>query len=134
MPFWSALPAIFGGAVAIRGGSALAQGVAPYAAHASTGGVVGAVGHFLRSPIIQGGQFGVGYTGGAYGGYGLSNTWDPLGIHKPKYKFVRESLGMPYGSYGYRRRYKRRYRTNYRRYGRMSRYGYRRRYYYRRYY
>ena len=136
MPFWSALPAIFGGASAIRGGSALAQGVAPYAGHGATGGVRGAVGHFLRSPIVQGGQFGIGYTGGAYSGYGISNTFDPLGIHKPKYKYVRQSLGMPYGSYGYGRRYRRRYRSRYSRYGRRSRYGYRRRSYrrYSRYY
>ena len=128
MVVWSALPFI-GGMFAIRGGSSLAAGVAPYAAHSGTGFISQSAGHFLRSPIIQGGQFGVGYTGGAYGGYGLSNTWDPLGIHNPKYKPVRGSLGMPYGSYGYGRRYRRRYRSRYSRYGRRSRYGYRRRSY-----
>ena len=58
---------------------------------------------FAGSPLIQGGTFGVGYTGGSYGGYGLSNTWDPFGIHKPKYKSRQQSLGLPYGNYGYRR-------------------------------
>jgi len=83
---------------------------------------------FARSPLIQGGQFGVGYTAGAYGGYGVTNTGDPLGIHKPKYKRHQQSLGLPYGSYSYGRRYGSRYpRRRYR-----SRYGYRRRSYYRR--
>jgi len=83
---------------------------------------------FLRSPIIQGGQFGVGYTGGSYLGYGGSNTWDPLGLHKPKYKYTSSNVvNMPYGrSYGYRRR-------SY--YGRRRySYGRRRSYYRRRYY
>ena len=87
---------------------------------------------FAGSPLVQGGTFGIGYTGGSYGGYGVSNTWDPLGVHKPKYKQVSQSLGiMPYGNYGYRRR---RYRSRYGRYGRRSRYGYHRRSYYRRFY
>jgi len=90
------------------------------------GSVAGA--SFLKSPIIQGGGFGIGYTSGAYGGYGVTNTIDPLGIHKPKYSQKRSQLGLPYGNYGYggmrrRRRYG---------YSRYSRYGYRRRPYYRR--
>ena len=123
---------LLGGSVAIRAGSAV-----PHMISAGGGSGVGAAAkHFLTSPIIQGGQFGIGYTSGAYGGYGISNTFDPLGIHNPKYKPVRESLGMPYGSYGYGRRYRRRYRSRYSRYGRRSRYGYRRRSYrrYSRYY
>ena len=88
---------------------------------------------FFKMPLIHGGQFGVGYTGGAYLGYGGTNTGDPLGLHKPKYKPVRSKLGMPYG-YGYgRRRYRRRY--GYSRYSSYrSRYGRRRPYYRRRYY
>ena len=78
----------------------------------------------LRSPLFQGGGFGIGYTGGAYAGYGATNTADPFGLHKPKYKYKSYKLGMPYGRYGYRRF------RRYRRYG--SRYGYRRRSYYRR--
>jgi len=73
---------------------------------------------FLKSPLIQGGQFGVGYTGGAYLGYGTTNTGDPFG------------LGLPYGrSYG-RRRYSRY--SGYTRYGRSSYYRRRRPYYRRR--
>jgi hypothetical protein len=84
----------------------------------------------FRSPLIQGGGFGLGYTGGAYGGYGISNTWDPLGIHKPKYRRTTSRLGLPYGrSYGRRRYY--RY-SGYTRYGRSSYYRRRRRYYRRR--
>ena len=88
---------------------------------------------FLRSPILQGGSFGVGYTGGAYAGYGVSNTWDPLGIHKPKYRQSRSNLGLPYGSYGRRRysRYPSRY-SGYTRYSRRSYYRRRRPYYRRR--
>lgn len=76
---------------------------------------------------------GYGYTSGAYLGYGSWNSTDPLKIHTKGHKSFnvnRISLGMPYGNYGYRRRYRRRY------YGRRSRYGYRRRSYrqYRRYY
>ena len=119
MVVWNALP-IIGSMFAIRGGSSLAAGVAPYAAHGGTGFISQSAGHFLRSPIIQGGQFGVGYTGGAYSGYGISNTWDPLGVHKPKYKYSRSKSGLAYGYYG-------------RRYGRFRRYwGFRRRPYYRR--
>ena len=90
---------------------------------------------FTKSPLIQGGTFGVGYTGGAYTGYGVTNTADPFGIHNKSYKPAsKTSLGLPYGSYGrsyYRRR---RYRRRYTNYGRRSRYGYRRRSYYTRYY
>ena len=76
-----------------------------------------------KSPLIQGGTFGVGYTGGAYLGYGGTNTADPLGVHKPKYRPNKQSLGLPYGRYSYGRR----------RYARYSRYTrYRRRPYYRR--
>jgi hypothetical protein len=83
----------------------------------------------LRSPLFQGGGFGVGYTGGAYLGYGGTNTADPFGLHKPKYKHYQDKLGLPYGgySYGMRGRYRSRYGRRYR-----SRYGYRRRSYYRR--
>jgi len=108
---------LLGGGLAIRGGAAVAHGSS------------GAAGYFLRSPIVQGGQFGIGYTGGAYTGYGVTNTWDPLGIHKPKYSYHRSNLGMPYGSYG-RRRYSRY--SGYTRYSRRSYYR-RRRPYYRRY-
>jgi hypothetical protein len=93
-------------------------------------------GSFLKSPIIQGGGFGIGYTSGAYGGYGISNTIDPLGIHKPKYSHTKSNLGLPYGSYG-RRRYGRSYGTRYSgntRYRRRSYYRRRRPYYSRRYY
>ena len=79
---------------------------------------------FLKSPLIQGGQFGVGYTGGAYLGYGTTNTGDPFGLHKPKYRRSQQSLGLPYGSYG-RRRY-----SGYSRYSGRTRYS--RRSYYRR--
>ena len=109
MVFGAAIGGIIGGSMAIRGGHAIASTVGS---------------KFLRAPLIQGGQFGIGYTTGAYGGYGVTNTADPFGIHKPKYKYKSYKLGMPYGRYGYRR-YRR-----YRRYG--SRYGYRRRSYYRR--
>ena len=89
---------------------------------------------FLKSPIIQGGGFGIGYTSGAYGGYGISNTIDPLGVHKPKYSRSQGSLGLPYGSYG-RRRYSRGY-SGYSRYSRRPYYRrrsmYRRKSYYRR--
>jgi hypothetical protein len=74
------------------------------------------------------GQFGIGYTGGAYLGYGVTNTWDPFAIHKPKYKYSSKRIRMPYG-YGYGR-YRRRYsRFRRRRYSRYSRFYRRRRYY-----
>ena len=37
------------------------------------------VSQVLYNPFVQSGQFGIGYTGGSYLGYGVSNTWDPLG-------------------------------------------------------
>ena len=114
MPF--PLFGMLGGMLATRAGFALTSGNI-----AKT---------FLRGPLIQGGQFGVGYTGGAYLGYGGTNTADPFGIHKPKYRPSKQSLGLPYGrSYG-RRRYSRY--SGYRRYGRSSYYPRRRPYYRRR--
>lgn len=116
MVIWSALPLI-GGMFAIRAGSAV-----PHMISATGGsGLTYATKHFLTSPIIQGGQFGVGYTGGAYSGYGISNTWDPLGVHKPKYKYSQAKSGLAYGYYG---------RSRYSRFRRFR--GYRRRPYYRR--
>ena len=121
MPF--PLGGILGGLVATRAGHAI-----------STAASTAPVQTFLRSPIIQGGQFGIGYTGGAYLGYGATNTWDPFGLHRPKYKYRKQSFRMAYGMSGYgsyRRRYTRFRR--YRRYGRYSRFSrYRRRPMYRR--
>lgn len=123
MPF--PLFGMIGGLLATRAGFAVASGFSGRSALST----------FARSPLVQGGQFGIGYTGGSYGGYGVSNTVDPLGIHKKSYKHGKsQSLGiMPYGySYG-RRRYRRRY--GYSRYSRYrSRYGRRRSYYTRNYY
>jgi len=116
MVVWSALPFI-GGMFAMRAGSAVPSMIQ------HGGSLRQGISHFATSPIIQGGQFGVGYTGGAYSGYGISNTWDPLGVHKPKYKQVKGNLGLAYGYYGRR----------YGRYRRFRRYrGYRSRRYYRR--
>ena len=112
MPIGSIVGGLIGGATALRGGHAVATTVGS---------------KFLRGPLIQGGQFGIGYTSGAYGGYGATNTWDPFGLHKPKYKHYQQKLRLPYGSYG------RRYGGYRRRYSRFRRYrGYRRRSYYRR--
>ena len=116
MPF--PLFGLIGGMAAIRGGHALAKTFGS---------------NFLRGPLIQGGQFGVGYTGGSYLGYGGSNTIDPFGIHNKKsYKSGQSrQFRMPYG-YGYgRRRYRRRYSrySRYSGYRRYSRYSQRRRYY-----
>jgi hypothetical protein len=84
---------------------------------------------------VGGAMMGLGYTSGAYTGYGVSNTVDPIGIHRSKsykgnhIKLIRMAYGMSgYGRYrrrntGYRR---------YRRYGRYSRFYRRRRPYYRR--
>ena len=86
----------------------------------------------LRSNIPQyagGAMMGLGYTSGAYTGYGVSNTVDPIGIHRSKsYKGNKIQLNrMAYGMSGYGR-YRR-----YRRYSRFRRYRrYRRRSYYRR--
>jgi hypothetical protein len=81
---------------------------------------------FYRQPLIQGGQFGVGYTAGAYGGYGATNTWDPFGLHKPKYKHYQQKLRLPYGYYGRRtgrfRRYRGFRRRSYRSYNPYRRY------------
>ena len=91
----------------------------------------------FKSPIIQGGTFGVGYTGGSYLGYGASNTWDPFSLHnKSSYSRPRQhTFKMSYGSYG-RRRYSRysgrsRYSgyTRYRRYRRRRPFYSRRSYY-----
>jgi len=106
---------MLGGMLATRAGFALTSG--------------SALKTFARGPIIQGGQFGVGYTGGAYTGYGVTNTADPFGIHKPKYSYNKQSLGLPYGSYG-RRRYSRY--SGFTRYSRRSYYRRRRPYYRRR--
>ena len=95
----------------------------------------GYTGKFFSNPLIQGGNFGVGYTGGAYLGYGASNTWDPFSLHnKSSYRRPQQlNLGMSYGSYG-RRRYGRSYGNRYSGYTRYSRRSYyrRRRPYYRR--
>ena len=118
----SFIPGLLGGAAAIR------------TAHAA-GGFSGVAHRLFGSPIIQGGSFGVGYTGGAYLGYGASNTLDPFSLHNKSSNSRPASLQfkMPYGSYG-RRRYSRysgrsRY-SGYTRYRRYRRY--RRRSYYRR--
>ena len=88
----------------------------------------------LLKEFIPSTLFGVGYTTGAYGGYGVTNTWDPLNIHKKSYKRGRRvQFRMPYGSYYRRSRYHRRYPSYGSRYGR-SKYGYRRRSYRRSYY
>ena len=88
---------------------------------------LGAVGGYLANTLGGGILMGIGYTSGAYTGYGISNTTDPLNIHHKSFKnsqFQEISLGMSYGGYYRRRRYGSRY-------GR-SRYGFRRRSYYRR--
>ena len=90
-----------------------------------------AVSKIFGNPFVQSGQFGLGYTTSAYLGYGATNTTDPFGIHKPKYRSKQQSLGLPYGRYG-RRRYSRY--SGYRRYSRRSYYRRRRPYYQRRYY
>ena len=125
MPIGAALAPVFGLA-----GSQLATKVPPAFMYVSrTGQYWNAAKGFFPS-----GQFGIGYTGGAYAGYGITNTWDPFGIHKPKYKYYKQNIRMAYGMSGYgsyRRRYTRFRR--YRRYGRYSRFSrYRRRPMYRR--
>ena len=122
----SFLPALIGGAVGLR----TAYTAAGVALKPTWGQFTSKA---FRSPLIQGGGFGIGYTSGAYGGYGVSNTIDPLGVHKPKYRQQKSNLGLPYGSYG-RRRYSRGY-SGYSRYSRRSYYRrrrpmYRRRSYY----
>ena len=83
-------------------------------------------------PSALGGlMMGLGYTSGAYAGYGGWNTADPYGIHNKKGS--PQTIRMAYGMSGYGS-YRRRYRySRYRRYGRYSRYR-RRSYYRRRYY
>ena len=91
---------------------------------------------FLGIPLLAkfggflgGAQMGLGYTSGAYAGYGISNTWDPFNLHKKGFNSPAIiPKDMPYGSYG-RRRYSRysgrsRYSgyTRYRRYRRYRRY------------
>ena len=88
------------------------------------------IGKFASQPILAGGQFGLGYTGGAYAGYGLTNTVDPLRIHQ-SYKRP-QSLNTRKLAYGYRRWSPYSRRRRYHRY--RSRYGRRRSYYRRRYY
>jgi len=116
------LPGLIGGLI----GSQIATKAPPAFMHASrTGQVWQAARGFFPS-----GQFGIGYTGGAYLGYGATNTIDPFNIHRPKYKYSRQKIRMAYGMYGYgryRRRYSRfRRRRYYRRYSSYNRY---RRYY-----
>ena len=95
----------------------------------------------MVGPLVAAGLggilMGLGYTTGAYTGYGFWNnkSIDPFGVHKSNInKPTKLSLsGMAYGMSGYGS-YRRRYRySRYRRYGRYSRYR-RRSYYRRRYY
>ena len=116
MPFPFA--GIAGGLLATRLGMAAAGGS-------------GFASRFARMPLIQGGQFGVGYTSGAYLGYGGTNTVDPLRIHQSYKRANRGNHRLSYYGYG-RRRYRRRYgRSRYSRYSGYRRYRrtYRRRYY-----
>ena len=87
---------------------------APFFAPLGIMGYLGKVGGFLG-----GAQMGLGYTSGAYAGYGVSNTWDPFNLHKKGFNspaIIPKS--MPYGSYGYgRRRYRRGRRYGYSRDG-----------------
>ena len=98
------------------------------------GYMASAGGQKLITDALGGLVMGIGYTSGAYTGYGVSNTLDPIGIHtqaksynRPQY--IQIEQGMPYGSYGRYSRYSG-YRRRYRRYRRYR--GYRRRSYYRR--
>ncbi len=95
----------------------------------------------VAGPLIQAGlsglMMGLGYTTGAYQGYGAWNTADPYGIHNKSNKYKHQTIKlnrMAYGMSGYGR-YRRRYTSfrRYRRYGRYSRFR-RRSYYRRRYY
>jgi hypothetical protein len=116
MPF--PLAGIAGGLLATRLGMSVAGGS-------------GIASRFARMPLIQGGQFGVGYTSGAYLGYGGTNTVDPLRIHQSYKRANRGNHRLSYYGYG-RRRYRRRYgRSRYSRYSGYRRY---RRYRSRRYY
>ena len=86
----------------------------------------------LLTDAVGGIAMGLGYTTGAYTGYGAWNTSDPFGLHQAKKTYSRPqyaSIGMAYGMSGYGR-YRRRYRySRYRRYRRRSYYYRRRRYY-----
>ena len=85
----------------------------------------------MVAPLAGGILMGLGYTSGAYAGYGGWNTADPYGIHNKKGSS--QTIRMAYGMSGYGS-YRRRYRySRYRRYRRYSRYR-RRSYYRRRYY
>ena len=78
----------------------------------------------LVSAGLGGILMGLGYTTGAYAGYGGWNTADPYGIHNKK--GTPQTIRMAYGMSGYGR-------YRYRRYSRFRRYRrYRRRSYYRR--
>jgi len=124
------LGALFGGAVAIRSLWSASTAIGTPASHSFR--EFGST--FLRSPVLQGGSFGVGYTGGAYAGYGVSNTWDPLRLHQTYKHPQSRQFKMPYGSYG-RRRYSRYSgRSRYSGYTRYRRYRRRRPYYRRSYY
>ena len=88
----------------------------------------------LAEDGIGGLVMGLGYTTGAYSGFGGWNNADPLGIHKSKAYYSKPmhiKMEMPYGyGYGrYRRRYSRFRRRRYSRYSRYSRYRRYRRYY-----
>ena len=76
--------------------------------------------------FLGGHLMGLGYTSGAYTGYGISNTADPLGIHGKSYRPPQKiQFRMPYGRRYYgRRSYYSRYGRRYRR-----RRSYRSRYY-----
>ena len=87
-----------------------------------------------RAVEFAGGHLmGLGYTSGAYTGYGISNTADPFGIHQNRYKHQKIKIDQDM-FYGRRSYFRRRYRPRYRRYSRFSRYRRRRSYYSRRYY
>ena len=83
--------------------------------------------------FVGGAMMGLGYTSGAYTGYGVSNTVDPIGIHRNKsYKGNKIHLDrMAYGMSGYGYYRNRRYSRfrRYRRYRRRSYFRHYRRYY-----
>ena len=123
----------------IAGGLLGAMGVRSAATAIGTPGA-SASSRFLSfgKGFVPSGQFGIGYTGGAYAGYGITNTIDPFNIHKPKYKYYKQNIRMAYGMSGYgsyrRRNYGQRRYRRYGRYSRFSRYRRRRPYYRRSYY
>ena len=119
----------------IAGGLLGAVGLRSAVSAIGTPGLSGAQRYWsFAKGFAPSGQFGIGYTGGAYLGYGATNTWDLFGLHRPKYKYYKKNIRMAYGMSGYGR-YRRRntgYRR-YRRYGRYSRFSrFRRRSYFRR--